>query len=673
MEALFITGQRIESQPRWGRILARIEPDLAVINIVSLTLFASAAWQPLHILQMVLGFPFVAFFPGYVALKAFFSEDEINLTERIALSFALSLIMVPVLVAIVAYGPFKFTVYPVISSVYLCIGGLSVLGQYSGNFSLKGRLNPRLGLTLTIGAIPFLFVILVAMGVRFFPVADLSSLPGNWGPGYYYPVYNTIQTGELFEKAPLSELITFPDRVGHYLHQKAYFLSQPSMFLAMGVTELDDFLRLNKFFPWHGALFFPLSALLLATKVWKRMGLTPSYKHSLFIFLVAAFFSARLLQDSRFMSINMVMGFSLMLLATYFAIDNRHTLKSTLLAMAFSVAIFLFYYTAGAVFLVLLVFAYLAQTVMKDRLLSGLFVLFYIVTFMSYYLYVASGIFGAFSVNLAHAILYPGAISIQRSLGRPVFEFGSIAHLSAYVNVVLTAVPIVLLVYAGWRRHIIWNVYSRFVVYLTLALINVGILLFLWRGLKGFTRIETYIPMAAIIALSLLLVSRNRRLKALSVGTGFLLVPSSIIAFAPGTAMLSMNLDVAEANAVRWSCTRSQAGDVVFTDARIGTAPMMLGCLNFTGVPGLIKRDPRQADEILDVYYGSDPAAAKTVIDQYGATHLLLSERMKTIGVSSLADIYDVSTQDGFLKYEESSLFDKIYDSGGASYFYVPP
>lgn len=51
-----------------------------------------------QILRIITGSIFVLFIPGYLLCEAFFHKNEIDLLERIALSFALSISIVPLLV-----------------------------------------------------------------------------------------------------------------------------------------------------------------------------------------------------------------------------------------------------------------------------------------------------------------------------------------------------------------------------------------------------------------------------------------------------------------------------------------------------------------------------------------------------------------------------------------------
>ncbi len=54
--------------------------------------------DPANILQIILGSIFVLFIPGFAWTFIFFGRDKIDAVERIALSFGLSIAMVPLII-----------------------------------------------------------------------------------------------------------------------------------------------------------------------------------------------------------------------------------------------------------------------------------------------------------------------------------------------------------------------------------------------------------------------------------------------------------------------------------------------------------------------------------------------------------------------------------------------
>ena len=59
--------------------------------------------ESFQIIRIVLGSLFVLFIPGFVWTFVFFKKDEIDVIERIALSFGLSIALVPLLIFYLNY------------------------------------------------------------------------------------------------------------------------------------------------------------------------------------------------------------------------------------------------------------------------------------------------------------------------------------------------------------------------------------------------------------------------------------------------------------------------------------------------------------------------------------------------------------------------------------------
>ncbi len=59
----------------------------------------------LEILRIIFGAVFVLFVPGYAMTLALFKEGEIDLIERIALAFALSIATIPLILFYLNWGP----------------------------------------------------------------------------------------------------------------------------------------------------------------------------------------------------------------------------------------------------------------------------------------------------------------------------------------------------------------------------------------------------------------------------------------------------------------------------------------------------------------------------------------------------------------------------------------
>ncbi|GAB6274986.1 MAG: DUF1616 domain-containing protein [Peptococcaceae bacterium] len=91
-----------------------------------------------YYLRVVLGLPFILFFPGYVLITALFpKKDDLDGIERVALSFGLSIAVVPLLGLALNYTPWGIRLLPVLVTLILFTGLGSGLAFYR-----RGKLPP---------------------------------------------------------------------------------------------------------------------------------------------------------------------------------------------------------------------------------------------------------------------------------------------------------------------------------------------------------------------------------------------------------------------------------------------------------------------------------------------------------------------------------------------------
>ncbi|GEA14638.1 hypothetical protein E308F_08800 [Moorella sp. E308F] len=97
-------------------------------------------------LRVALGLPFVLFLPGYCLIAALFPrQGDLDGIERIALSFGLSIAVVPLIGLGLNYTPWGIRLYPILISLLIWILGLSALG-----LTRRRRLPPEERFTIAL-------------------------------------------------------------------------------------------------------------------------------------------------------------------------------------------------------------------------------------------------------------------------------------------------------------------------------------------------------------------------------------------------------------------------------------------------------------------------------------------------------------------------------------------
>jgi uncharacterized membrane protein len=105
--------------------------DLIACIALALLLVALVFLAPESSARQILGLVFVLFLPGYAATAALFPEnDQIDGIERVALSFGLSIAIVPLIGLGLNFTPWGIRLDPILASVSAFIVGASLVAWY---------------------------------------------------------------------------------------------------------------------------------------------------------------------------------------------------------------------------------------------------------------------------------------------------------------------------------------------------------------------------------------------------------------------------------------------------------------------------------------------------------------------------------------------------------------
>lgn len=106
----------------------KISNELLPLNLLVMVLVVVIIFTPSVVLRIVLGLPFVLFFPGYVLIATLFPKREgLGGIERVALSFGISIALVPLIGLILNYTWWGITLEPILYSIASFIFVISII------------------------------------------------------------------------------------------------------------------------------------------------------------------------------------------------------------------------------------------------------------------------------------------------------------------------------------------------------------------------------------------------------------------------------------------------------------------------------------------------------------------------------------------------------------------
>ena len=125
--------------------------DIIICILWSLILLPVVLLNITDILRVILGLPFILFIPGYVLIFALFPTKKIDkgidIIERIALSFGLSIAIVPLIGLGLNYTPWGIRLEPILLSIFIFIIGIGTIAIYRW---IKTNPNERFNISFNI-------------------------------------------------------------------------------------------------------------------------------------------------------------------------------------------------------------------------------------------------------------------------------------------------------------------------------------------------------------------------------------------------------------------------------------------------------------------------------------------------------------------------------------------
>ncbi len=230
----------------------RFLDDLIAIWLATIALLVAIPLAPNNPARIVLGLPFVLFFPGYVLIAALYPRrSDLDGVERVALSLGLSLAVVPLIGLVLNYTPWGIRLTPILVSLALFIAVCSAAAvqqrmRHSAAERFAGDVRPLLQAARSL---PWVSLALAAgvIGVLLFAGFRFGVLGGS-RVGETFTEFYVLGPGGKAEGYPRRLMVGEPGQVivgvinheGHTAHYRMDVQAGADRLDSQGSFELSD-------------------------------------------------------------------------------------------------------------------------------------------------------------------------------------------------------------------------------------------------------------------------------------------------------------------------------------------------------------------------------------------------------------------------------------------------
>lgn len=195
----------------------KILNGVLIVDILSVLLIITITLIPSTVVRVILGLPFLLFFPGYILMATLFVKNRITTLERVALSVGMSIAIVALIGFVLNYIPwgirlesvlYSITAFIFLTSTFALVRRLRILktNSFTSEFTLKlpiwrsEKFNNPLSISLTI-------VILITLGVLSYTIAAPKVgekfmefyILGDQGKAQDYPIEYSLKNGQVIQ------------------------------------------------------------------------------------------------------------------------------------------------------------------------------------------------------------------------------------------------------------------------------------------------------------------------------------------------------------------------------------------------------------------------------------------------------------------------------------------
>lgn len=557
----------------------------------------------------------------------------------------------------------------------------------------RGELSPR---AFTIAQILIIAAVLV-LGIAVRVASQVDAVPEETGFGAYvdWGTYWLLRTNHLYHTGDVSReagksVALMPYATGISYGKQDIFAKTLNGTIARitGYDDLANRIRVQWLIPWAGAIFLPLSILILYASLHRpaRPSLMDLADRAV-IALFATLPSAVLINQSTTGGYGDIVARGLMytlisLLVLRALRQGKTTLPEAISFVIILAGFQLMYHTPVLYFLVIAAVFVLATGLLSRRLFTmGNVVFLALIAAVAAHLYINTDFFNDYLGLIKQAFGKAAPANTQPTL---VSVFPDRSHWISYLNVLILGATIALACLVLWRtvavlRRHAWRDHGGLhpdvvIGVLLMTALPLAPFLYGFQGLGAiYGRLGTVLPILVAMALGYLLATPTRRWERYGIYLLVMLIAgASIVSFKLDFYNAVGTITPAEAQGNAYLASVAATDDLIFTDFRMGTPLLYRGLYGITGInSGYIPADQARALE-QSVYGDGSGTAAIQALDKAVSCrcyYLMTSEQQARIGVSDLGVLFGRAAPTFQQKFISSEALDILYTNGEVNVF----
>jgi hypothetical protein len=516
--------------------------------------------------------------------------------------------------------------------------------------------------------------------VRVIPYQDTSAFLGGFYPNGFVGTDFIVRNGQLLKNGDLPVGSRFSQGI-YYSTSDLFLFIHASMLSIVGGggtgRSLAEFFR---WFLWEGLILFPLAVIFAVNSIAKAAGTRLHPATHVVVLAFGSFLGWNVIYLTSVGLTNAPFGWSIILIVVGLLVRPTRNLVATRgLALGLASLSMTFYHTDAAVILIVLLCWLFVQGKSRNRRLTVGMLTAYVVTYLTYLVYISVGFFDSYlsALALASQTLFGGGNTpVAQDIG--VFSiplWWRVPALACYATLGIGYLWFVLSLRKLPGRSP--GLVAALTMVMSFPLIFSAFALFGYVEAIGRMLLYAFVFCPVVLAyLGSRAIWTGEKRTVAAISMTIVVLSAGLFVTTPTIAATTISLQ--EESAGFFLMAHSGAKTVVFTDYRVGSIFTSNGWFNAVGI---WSTDPsnQTITALNTIYYGQNADAALSALGGYTSfgghrpRFLLFSTQMasNTVGISAGGVTYRAAGLDFRAKFDNNPNFALVFDSGQTQIYAV--